>query len=107
MSETPPNGSRSRLVIVESPAKAKTISGYLGRDYVVESSIGHIRDLPGTAADMPAEQKNEAGLAIADRDERRSSGRRVMGDEVGGAAAQPQAVETGQHGRSGGQDEDG
>ena len=32
------------LVIVESPAKAKTISGYLGRDYLVESSIGHIRD---------------------------------------------------------------
>jgi DNA topoisomerase-1 len=49
--------ARPRLVIVESPAKAKTISGYLGRDYVVESSIGHIRDLPGSAADMPAEQK--------------------------------------------------
>ena len=36
----------SRLVIVESPAKARTIAGYLGSDYVVESSIGHIRDLP-------------------------------------------------------------
>ena len=35
-----------RLVIVESPAKAKTIAGYLGDGYVVESSIGHIRDLP-------------------------------------------------------------
>ena len=34
------------LVIVESPAKARTISGYLGAAYVVESSIGHIRDLP-------------------------------------------------------------
>src|SRR3954467_5060334 len=41
----------------ESPAKAKTISGYLGRGYVVESSIGHIRDLPGSAAEMPADQK--------------------------------------------------
>ena len=40
------------LVIVESPAKARTIEGYLGRGYVVESSIGHIRDLPQTAADM-------------------------------------------------------
>ena len=44
----------SKLVIVESPAKARTIAGYLGRDYVVESSIGHIRDLPQSAADTPA-----------------------------------------------------
>ncbi len=34
------------LVIVESPAKAKTINKYLGSDYVVKSSVGHIRDLP-------------------------------------------------------------
>jgi DNA topoisomerase-1 len=34
------------LVIVESPAKAKTIEGYLGKDYLVKSSFGHIRDLP-------------------------------------------------------------
>jgi DNA topoisomerase-1 len=49
---------RRRLVIVESPAKARTIAGYLGSDYVVESSIGHIRDLPGGAADMPADSKH-------------------------------------------------
>ncbi|RNL62196.1 type I DNA topoisomerase [Nocardioides marmoriginsengisoli] len=48
-----------KLVIVESPAKAKTIQGYLGRGYVVESSIGHIRDLPQTAADIPAKVKGE------------------------------------------------
>ena len=47
------------LVIVESPAKAKTIAGFLGRDYVVESSIGHIRDLPRNAADVPEAYKNE------------------------------------------------
>ena len=47
------------LVIVESPAKAKTIAGYLGGDYVVESSIGHIRDLPRSAADVPAAFKSE------------------------------------------------
>ena len=41
------------LVIVESPAKARTIAGFLGDDYVVESSIGHIRDLPRNAADVP------------------------------------------------------
>ena len=49
----------TRLVIVESPAKAKTIAGYLGDDYVVESSIGHIRDLPTRAADIPLEIKKQ------------------------------------------------
>ena len=57
--ETAPDGNR-RLVIVESPAKARTIAGYLGRGYVVESSIGHIRDLPRSAADIPASHKKEA-----------------------------------------------
>jgi len=49
-----------RLVIVESPAKAKTIAGYLGDDFVVESSVGHIRDLPERAADIPEEYKKQA-----------------------------------------------
>jgi DNA topoisomerase I len=48
-----------KLVIVESPAKARTIGGYLGKDYVVESSIGHIRDLPNSAADTPAKIKDK------------------------------------------------
>ena len=48
-----------KLVIVESPAKAKTISGYLGKGYTVESSIGHIRDLPRNAADVPKQFKAE------------------------------------------------
>ncbi|HLW18269.1 MAG TPA: type I DNA topoisomerase [Actinomycetota bacterium] len=47
------------LVIVESPAKAKTIAGILGRDYVVESSIGHIRDLPRNASEVPSALKSE------------------------------------------------
>ncbi|MGI8693741.1 MAG: type I DNA topoisomerase [Geodermatophilaceae bacterium] len=50
-------GDGLRLVIVESPAKAKTIAGFLGPGYVVESSIGHIRDLPRNAADVPAAYK--------------------------------------------------
>ena len=48
-----------KLVIVESPAKAGTISGYLGDDYVVESSIGHIRDIPAKAADAPKSLQEE------------------------------------------------
>jgi len=48
-----------KLVIVESPAKAKTIARYLGPGYTVESSIGHIRDLPRNAADVPASHKGE------------------------------------------------
>jgi DNA topoisomerase I len=48
------------LVIVESPAKAKTIAGFLGSDYVVEASFGHIRDLPRDAKQIPAAFKGEA-----------------------------------------------
>ncbi|MGH9303960.1 MAG: type I DNA topoisomerase, partial [Acidimicrobiales bacterium] len=68
MSRRPPRAPRrtprSRpvprpLVIVESPAKAKTIAGFLGPDYAVESSIGHIRDLPRSAAEVPASLKGE------------------------------------------------
>jgi DNA topoisomerase-1 len=48
------------LVIVESPTKATKIAGYLGSDYVVEASVGHIRDLPRNAADVPAAHKGES-----------------------------------------------
>ena len=49
-----------KLVIVESPAKARKIGGFLGDDYVVEASVGHIRDLPQRAADIPKEFKKIA-----------------------------------------------
>jgi DNA topoisomerase-1 len=55
----PRTAKTTRLVIVESPAKAKTISGYLGPGYVVEASLGHVRDLPRNAADVPAKYKKE------------------------------------------------
>ena len=47
------------LVIVESPTKARTISGFLGPDVAVESSMGHIRDLPRSAAEVPASAKGQ------------------------------------------------
>ncbi|GGJ42736.1 type I DNA topoisomerase [Streptomyces brasiliensis] len=56
-SETAEGGRR--LVIVESPAKAKTIKGYLGPGYVVEASVGHIRDLPNGAAEVPEKYTGE------------------------------------------------
>ncbi|MCH0572992.1 type I DNA topoisomerase [Streptomyces sp. MUM 136J] len=52
------NGGR-RLVIVESPAKAKTIKSYLGPGYTVEASVGHIRDLPNGAAEVPEKYTGE------------------------------------------------
>jgi DNA topoisomerase I len=55
------------LVIVESPAKAKTINKYLGNDFVVKSSIGHIRDLPTSGGAKPVDPKERAKQAAATR----------------------------------------
>jgi DNA topoisomerase-1 len=55
---------KKSLVIVESPAKAKTISKYLGSRFQVEASIGHIRDLPGGSKEVPAEYKSEPWASL-------------------------------------------
>ncbi len=55
------------LVIVESPAKAKTINKYLGNDFIVKSSIGHIRDLPTSGASKPVDPKERARQAAQTR----------------------------------------
>lgn len=55
-----PKASRERaLVIVESPTKARTIGRFLGKDFVVKASNGHIRDLPNSAAEIPAKLRKE------------------------------------------------
>ena len=54
------------LVIVESPAKAKTINKYLGNDFIVKSSVGHIRDLP-TAGGKAVDPKERAKAAAITR----------------------------------------
>lgn len=55
------------LVIVESPAKAKTINKYLGKDFVVKSSVGHVRDLPTKVASAPVDPKERARKAAETR----------------------------------------
>jgi len=55
------------LVIVESPAKAKTINKYLGNDFIVKSSIGHIRDLPTSGSSTPSDPKARAAQAAITR----------------------------------------
>ncbi len=55
------------LVIVESPAKAKTINKYLGKDFVVKSSVGHIRDLPTSGSGKAVDPKERAKQAAKTR----------------------------------------
>ena len=72
-----------RLVIVESPAKARTIQGYLGSGYDVHASIGHIRDLPNSAAQVPAAIKDKPwGRLAIDVDDAKLALATSLGAEV-------------------------
>ena len=61
MAKKESNSRTNSLVIVESPAKARTIGKFLGHGYTIEASIGHIRDLPNGAKEVPEEFKQETG----------------------------------------------
>ena len=56
--------NKKYLVIVESPAKAKKISGYLGKDFKVMASMGHVRDLPANASEIPPKIKKEPWASL-------------------------------------------
>jgi len=61
----PKSNSKKSLVIVESPAKAKTINKYLGQDFIVKASMGHIRDLPSKGLNVDIENDFEPTYEIS------------------------------------------
>ncbi len=75
------------LVIVESPAKARTIAKFLGPDWMVEASIGHVRDLPSSAAEIPAALKGEAWARLGVEVDRDYAALYVVPPEKGRASA--------------------
>src|ERR1044072_3100800 len=67
------------LVIVESPAKAKTINKYLGKDFIVKASIGHIKDLPSKGLGVDVEKKYEPEYEIIP-DPKKRNNKKIVAD---------------------------
>ncbi len=89
----------NNLVIVESPAKAKTISKYLGNEYVVKSSVGHVRDLPKGKTKKPAKRTSipkdipeEEKLKLKSKNERIRLVKRMGIDPDNGWAVEYQII---------------
>ena len=70
------------LVIVESPAKAKTIEGYLGKDFVVKSSFGHVRDLAKKGLAIDVENNFKLDYALSREQENKKGGKMYIQDKV-------------------------
>jgi len=62
-----------KLIIVESPTKAKTISRFLGREYIVESSFGHLRDLPKKKMGVDIENDFEPEYEVNEKSKKRAN----------------------------------
>ncbi|MEG2432038.1 MAG: toprim domain-containing protein, partial [Acinetobacter sp.] len=71
--KSPDAGSKRALVIVESPAKAKTINKYLGPNYIVKSSVGHVRDLPTGGSAKSTEKKPATRTKLTDAEKAEKS----------------------------------
>jgi DNA topoisomerase-1 len=71
-----------KLVIVESPTKAKTIGKFLGKDYLVESSYGHIRDLPKSKLGVDVENNFEPSYIIPVKSRKRANGLKKLSEKA-------------------------
>ena len=75
--KSPTKGSSGKaLVIVESPAKAKTINKYLGSDYIVRSSVGHICDLPTKGGGKTPPGKKGVKLTVEEKAAKKQAARK-------------------------------
>ncbi|OOR89446.1 DNA topoisomerase I subunit omega [Moraxella caviae] len=86
VASAPVSAKGKSLVIVESPAKAKTINKYLGNDYIVRSSVGHVRDLPVSGGDKTKAKTDDAGLSREEKAQRALVRRMGVDPEHGWAA---------------------
>ena len=74
---TAPAAHKRALVIVESPAKAKTINKYLGSQYIVKSSVGHVRDLP-TGGSKSTEKKPAARTKLTEAEKEQKASQALV-----------------------------
>ncbi len=86
---SPSSGGASKLVIVESPAKAKTINKFLGKEYVVEASLGHVRDLPKSKMGVDIENDFQPQYLVMMRARQRVKGLKKLAQGKAGIFLAP------------------